>query len=301
MKKTIILTSLLLSIILGFGQNGEGNPKIYKDWKEKTLYVYLYPNSEMYNNSVRIVAKERWLNEKVKFITIGEDSDITKKELKTAVFLYAGGYSYSIFSRGGGKVSMYIQSNHELDWTKWYKVFKKDKEKTTNSSIEAWGFERLRNSSIERIKLTLNVLFNTLDKFKEEKYHYNSPKTDNSIHNTQENINIVKSGTLLMDEKSIPRSNGNSKLLSLEYVQQLYKGNVRIVNETELKEAIANKGKGLNYLHIGESGSFQIFSIINISKQKIIFSGKEVAKPGDSNSMKLYERMLINISKSILK
>jgi hypothetical protein len=313
MKKITLLLTLTFSVILIFGQHGEGSSETIKLWKEKTLIVIQYPNSDFYNEAVKTVSKKRWYSDKIEFVEYA-NIDKIKKRKDAVVLNIKNWFNYinmpiicftkpnkPFFFNKTGWAYINIQNDHELgaNYKEWQSDYKKDKTKIVKTTSIAYGLEKIRNSSLERTTLMIELLFNTTDQFKDKEYRYKNSKKDNGFYNISDNINMVKTKTLLIEEKSLPRTKKNKKLLQLTHLQSIYKGKIKIVSEKELQEAIKNNDKNSLYLHVKEEVSFPTYAIVNLSNKKIIYCGQERTKPGDSSIPKIFERMLINISNSI--
>lgn len=316
MRRVMIMIPLVLVSLLGYSQFGKGNPEIMKSWKERTLVVITYPKSDIYNEAVRSVVEERWYNDKVEYIGYSKMKEIKKKKdivilnvknwmdyLNSPVICLTtkmnGHFEYNFTYNNYGSAYMNIQSAHDLNWKTWKDRFNKNKSKVVKNSGIAWGLEKIRKSSIERIKLIVEQLFNTVDKFEVEEYQYKNAKKDNLAYNDKNIKVIMKKKTLLIPEGSLPRTKKNRKLLNLDYLKSLYKGSVKIVTEEELSEAIKTGVNDAVYFHTKEEVSHPAYSMIDLDTGKIIYSGVERAKPGDSSPIKIFERMLMELSISV--
>lgn len=306
MKKVLLLAILVHSFILSFAQFGEGSKEIMELWKNKTLVVLQYPNSELYNEVVSAVAKERWYNDKVEYVQYSNRENLKKRndivvlsvkqwfDYDIPVICFTthmnGLFDYTFSFKNEGWAHNYIQEEYDDSWSKW-----KNDYKIIENSTVAKGLIILNRSSKERIKLIVDVLFNTTDKFKEGEYEFKNVKKDNILYNTSENLAILKSKTLLVVPKCLPRSKSSKKLLDVNYLQSLYKGKIKIVTEEELAEAIASKASDVIYLHLNQEISFPTASFIDISDRKVIYCVQERTKPGDASPIKITERMLESI------
>jgi len=316
MKQITLLFILCFTVSIGFGQFGKGSPEIIKSWKNRTLIVIKYPNSDIYNEAVKTVVNERWYNKNVEYLDYANIKEIKKR--KDIVVLNIknwmdfvnlpviclttkmnGHFEYNFTYNNYGSAYMNIQSAHSINWKEWYGRFKNDKSKKVKNSSISWGLEKIRQSSLERTKLVVEILFNTIDKFNDGEYEYKNAKKDNIKYNHENFKSIINTKTLLIPKNDLPRTKKNKKLLKLDHIQSIYNGKVKIVTEDELKESIKNKDNTVVYLHVKEEVTQPAFSIIDISTRKIIFSGIERTKPGDASPVKIFERMLLSISNSI--
>jgi hypothetical protein len=312
MKKTILFITLSLSVLIGYGQYGEGNPETAEQWKSKTLVIIDYPNGEIYNEAVKIVAKKRWYNDKIEHVKYADRKVLAKRkdivvlsikqwlDYSIPVICFTtrmnGLFDYTFSFKNDGWAYNYIQAENKSNWTIWRKNWEKNRSanrKILQSRTITEGLKIINESTSERTKLTIETLFNTTDNFSKGDYIYKNAKKDNGIYNTDSNKKLIKSKTLLIEEKSL------LKTLTLAKIKAKYKGAVQIVTEDELAKFIKSKDANMMYLHTKEEGSFPTYAIIDIADRKIIYCGQERTKPGDSKPAKIFERMMLEISNSI--
>lgn len=324
MKKTILLIILACFVSLSFGQYGKGSPETIESWKDKTLVVIEYPTSPTYNNSVKTVVNERWYNDKIEYIKFKNRKGLKKREdivilsVKLDVvgsplicldpkMIKKDDYFFSYDKNGSVAIPvqpLYWKNSSDTSWkdenaikfdTKLMMEYKKN---MYNSNIIS-ALYVLNQSSSERIKLMIDIIFNTSDQFKTGEYVFTNPRKHRLTYNKKVDIDLLKGKTLLIEEKCIPTESSspenNKELLDSDYLKSLYKGNIKVVSEEELMIAIKKQNENEIYLILNFSGTFNLFSIIDLKDRKIIYCGMEKAKPGDTNKMQPFKRMLPNI------
>jgi len=313
MKSIVISFALLFSLTGVYAQHAEGSLKIHNEWKGKTLIIVQYPNSDVYNQAAVAVAKRRWYNDKVKLVDYADRSEYLKE--KGVVFLSIKGWftylgvpvitlsttlkakNHSSFYYGKeGWAYTYIQSDYELNlrWKEWFKEWEKDESRIVKNREIARGLEVMRNTTIERMELVIEMMFNSTDQFKNGDYEFKAPKKHSQLYNTPKNIQILKTKTLLIEEKNLARTEKDLSLLELENIKKYYKGKVKIVSEKELKEAILNKDPNALYLHVKEEVRWPTYSIVDLSDRRIIYCGQQVSLKGFAPE--LFTKMLADIS-----
>lgn len=312
--KSIFTVLILIVPMVGKGQFGKGTKEISSLWKDKTLVIVQYPGYNVYNQSAKKIATKRWYNSDIKYINF---SDIKNSKRKTEeIYLDVHGQMIAItnstmssidFKKDGWAYN-YIQQDFKRDWEEWTKKFNKDvnncfyKHRSNPYMIFlAKSLEKIENSSAERTELLLDILFNTVDNFSKGDYEYWDPKKDNDFYNTKENKEVLKNKTLIIDEKCLPTDKKNPELLEIDNLKSNYRGNIKIVSEEELKSIIASNDKNYAFLHVIMDGSFPTFSIIDISQRKIIYTGQERTKMGDTSFAKIFIRALNGISNDVFE
>ena len=213
MRKLFLLSVAILITLGAHSQFGEGTPSTYEDWKERTLVVVHYPFCTSYNNAVDRVVKDRWIGEKVDYVDY-VDLGIYKKR-KDIVYLSVKNWYGDDLSRvfcftTTIRSNFYNMFYHEKsgwaytqvgDIYNWDAV--EDWKKKNASLLPKRGlsfgsevcFLSLSNYGESRIEIGLNVLFNTLDKFKKG-YSYRSVKKGEPYYNLTNNLNTIKEKTL---------------------------------------------------------------------------------------------------------
>jgi len=284
----------LLYAAQSFAQFGEGNPETIESWKQKTLIVIQYPHSDQYNKAVASVAKKRWYNTQIEFV---EHSDRLKlKKRKDIVVLniryFIFGSSVICLSTTDGDEFKYskkgsaftpIQSNFHPVWDQKQFVndFESDKNKQVESYDIAFGLQILKNSTLQRTMLMIELLFNTTDKFLLGEYRFKNAGAHNDQFETAENINTIKTKTLLMEQTGLPTNTKNKNLTDITYLKYIYKGEIQIVDKIDLSKAIAEKAGNKLYFHMyAEPSSAPAFSVVDIATTKIIYTGRQ--KVGDA-------------------
>ena len=306
MKKILLLAILVQTFNLSFAQFGEGSKETIELWKNKTLVVLQYPNSELYNEVVSAVAKERWYNDKVEYVQYSNRENLKKRDdivvlsvkrwfdYDIPVICFTthinGLFDYTFSFKNDGYAYNNVQAENDDTWVKW-----KNDSKIIENSTVAKGLIILNRSSKERIRLMVDILFNTTDKFKDGEYKFKNVKKDNILYNTPENLTILKSKTLLVEPKCLPTSKSSKKLLDVNYFQSLYKGKIKLVTEEELAEAIKNRANDVVYLHLSWEVSFPTVYFVDISERKIIYCIQERTEPGDASPVKIFEIILKSI------
>lgn len=314
MKKILLLAILVQTFNLSFAQFGSGNSKIYNDWKEKTLAVIVYKTAPLYNRVAKNIAEKKWLNNKIEYVDFDELKSLKKRDdiVVLSVKDYSGvsivlclstkmnaAFEWKFYPDKNGSFAIPIQAQYIEDYDD--KSWQDDVEmifdyKLMSTTPVAAGVERLTYSSSERTEMLFELLFSSLEKFKDGEYSFINPKKDNNLYNSEESKNLIREKILYIDKLTIPITNNNKKLIKPDGLNSYYKFNHKVVNEKELGVIIGNNQADALYLHIFYSGSFPVFSIIDIKSKKIIYCGMETANFGDTSSIGSFTRVLENIS-----
>lgn len=321
MKKNLLGVVVLLSSVLSFGQSGIGDSTTIEKWSDKNLIVLLsdLDSSGLYNRAVKEVVKERWYNDKVKYVyhISKEESKAIKKRndvmvLDVNTFLTTTSQSspnqviclkhFNSIAIGRLKednVTFYLQTNHSKnskEWSKWVD----DSTRYHSGGYHAGriiGFGVMEKTSYERVKLSIELLFTIAEDFKGESTLIGGE----DYYNTSENKLLIKEKTLLIVKSNLPRRKNDQDLLELEYVQSLYKGEVRFVSEKELGEAIKKQDSTLVYLHVTDIGRYQYCSVIDIQKRRIVYNFLEQSSFSAGYSPGVFKKMLKTLSIAIYK